>query len=121
MCRVCRKRPEIPDERNGRCEACVKAGRLAFRFRLGPGAGGAELRVKAGEIAPRALKQKWAVQLRTYGGQPVTRPHLGLHEMEMVVARDHLETIRVAGDLAGHEAAAVQALREAAERSDASW
>ena len=121
MCRVCHKRPEIPDERNGRCEACVKAGRLALRFRLGPAAGGAGLRIKAGEIAPRALKQKWASQLKAYAGQPVTRPHLGLHEMEMVVAKDHLETIRVAGDLVGHEAAAVQALREAAERSDASW
>jgi hypothetical protein len=121
MCRVCHKRPEIPDERNGRCEACVKAGRLALRFRLGPAAGGAGLRVKAGEIAPRALKQKWAGQLKAYAGQPLMRPHLGLHEIEMVVAKDHLETIRVAGDLAGHEVAAVQALREAAERSDASW
>jgi hypothetical protein len=121
MCRVCHKRPEIPDERNGRCEACVKAGRLALRFRLGPGAGGAGLRVKAGEIAPRLLKQKWAASLTAYSGQLMTRPHLGLHEMEMVVAKDHLETVRVAADLTGHEAEALQALRLAAERSDASW
>ncbi|MGD0832796.1 MAG: hypothetical protein ABSA40_00030 [Candidatus Dormibacteria bacterium] len=121
MCRVCHKRPEIPDDPNGRCEACAKAGRLALRFRLGPAAGGVGLRVKAGEIAPRLLKQKWAASLTAYAGQPVARPHLGLHEMEMVVARDHLETIRVAGDLAGHAAEALRALREAAERSDASW
>src|SRR5438309_291629 len=31
MCRVCLKRPEIPEERYGRCEACAKAGRIATR------------------------------------------------------------------------------------------
>jgi len=121
MCRVCQKRPEIPDERNGRCEACVKAGRLALRFRLAPGPGGAGLRVKAGEIAPRALRQKWLTQLKAYTAQPAARPHLGLHEIEMVVAREHLETVRVATDLAGQIPAALQALREAAERTDAAW
>jgi hypothetical protein len=121
MCRVCQKRPEIPDERSGRCEACVKAGRMALRFRLAPGPGGAGLRVKAGEISPRALRQKWLVQLRAYSAQAAPRPHLGLHEVEMVVARDHLETIRVAADLAAQAAVALQALRDAAERTDASW
>ena len=120
MCRVCQKRPEIPDERGGRCEACAKAGRLALRFRLAPGPGGG-LRVKAGEISPRALRQKWLPQLHAYTAQPAARPHLGLHELEMVVAKDHLETIRVAADLAGRVPAALQALREAAERTDASW
>ncbi|HYA00450.1 MAG TPA: hypothetical protein VEK76_08880 [Candidatus Binatia bacterium] len=94
---------------------------MAMRFRLAPGPGGTGLRVKAGETSPRALRQKWLTQLRTYGAQPAVRPHLGLHEIEMVVARDRLETIRVAADLAGQTAAAVQALRDAAERTDAAW
>jgi hypothetical protein len=121
MCRVCQRRPEIPDERYGRCEACVKAGRMALRFRLAPGPGGAGLRVTAGEVSPRALRQKWLPQLRSYTAQPAARPHLGLHEVEMVVARDRLETIRVASDLAGQVAAALEALRQAAERTDSSW
>ncbi len=121
MCRVCQKRPEISDERSGRCEACVKAGRMALRFRLAPGPGGAGLRVKAGEISPRALRQKWLAQLQAYGSQPQQRPHHGLHEAELVVAKDHLETIRVAADLAGQAPAVLEALRQAAERTDASW
>ena len=48
MCRVCMKRPEIPDERYGRCEQCAKAGRNAFRFRLFPARGGVGFTVKAG-------------------------------------------------------------------------
>lgn len=121
MCRVCQRRPEIPDERYGRCEACAKAGRMALRFRLAPGPGGSGLRVAAGETSPRALRQKWLAPLRAYSGQPAARPHLGLHEVEMVVAREKLETIRVAPDLAPQAAAAVDALRAAAERTDASW
>jgi hypothetical protein len=121
MCRVCQKRPEIPDEKSGRCEVCVKAGRMAIRFRLAPGPGGVGLRVKAGEIAPRALRQKWLAPLQAYASQASAKPHLGLHEVEMIVARDHLETIRVAPDLAAQGPAAVQALRDAAERTDASW
>jgi hypothetical protein len=39
----------------------------------------------------------------------------------MIVAKDHLETIRVAPEFAAQAAAAVQALRDAAERTDASW
>src|SRR5487761_701788 len=118
MCRVCQKRPEISDEPHGRCEACARAGRLALRFRLAPAPGGAGLRVKAGEISPRALRQKWLSQLTGFGAAPTVRPHLGLHEIEMVVAKDRLETLRVANDLAPQ---AVAALRQAAERSDAAW
>ncbi len=94
---------------------------MALRFRLAPGPGGAGLRVKAGEISPRALRQKWLSQLQAYTAQPAPRPHLGLHELEMVVAKDHLETIRIAADLAPQAAVAVQALRQASERTDAAW
>lgn len=121
MCRVCQKRPEIPEERYGRCEACAKAGRMALRFRVTPAPGGAGLRVTAGEVSPRALRQKWLSQLLAYASQPAARPHLGLHEVEIVVARDRLETIRIARDLAGQAPAVVQALRQAAERTDAAW
>jgi hypothetical protein len=120
MCRVCRRRPEIPDERYGRCDACVRAGRMVLRFRLAPAAGGG-LRVTAGETSPRALRQRWLAQLTAYQALPATRPHLGLHEVEMVVAKDRLETIRVAADLATQSSAALEALRHAAERTDASW
>lgn len=121
MCRVCQKRPEIPEERHGRCEACVKAGRIALRFRLAPVPAGGGWRVKAGETSPRALRQRWLAQLRAYTGQPASRAHLGLHEVEMIVARERLESIRVAPDLAGHAPAALRALQQAAERTDASW
>ena len=120
-CRVCLKRPEIPDERYGRCEPCAKGGRIALRFRLGPGRDGSGLVVKAGELSPRALKQKWQAPLQKYAGTPAAKSHLGLHEIEMVVAKDRLETIRVAQDLAGREGPALEALRAAAERSDGSW
>jgi hypothetical protein len=39
----------------------------------------------------------------------------------MIVAKDHLDSVRVAPDLAAQGAAALQALRDAAERTDASW
>lgn len=119
MCRVCQKRPEVPDERYGRCEACAKAGRIAYRFRLAPR--GAGLAVKAGELSPRALKQKWAAPLERYAQPPSAKPHLGLHEVEMVVAKDRLETVRVAADLAARGDEVMAALREAAARSDAAW
>ena len=121
MCRVCLKRPEIPDERYGRCEVCVKSGRVALRFRLGPGRNSAPLAVKAGEISPRALHQKWREPLGQYTGHPAVKPHLGLHELELLTAKDRLESIRVAPDLAGKDAEVVDAMRAAAERSDASW
>ena len=91
VCRVCLKRPEIPDERYGRCEQCVKAGRIAFRFRLFPARGGAGYTVKAGELSPRALRQKWREPLLAFKGQPSTRAHLGLHELEMVTAKERIE------------------------------
>ena len=121
MCRVCLKRPEIPEERYGRCEACAKAGRIAFRFRLGPGRGGAALAVKAGELSPRALRQRWREPLAAFGGHPSVRPHLGLHELELVTAGARLESVRVAPDLGGMDLEVLSALRLAADRTDASW
>jgi hypothetical protein len=121
MCRVCLKRPEIPDERHGRCEACAKAGRVPLRFRLGPGRGGAALAVRAGELSPRALRSRLHDQLAAYAGQPSAKPHLGLHEIELIVAKDRLETVRVAPDLKERAADVVAALRAAAERTEAAW
>lgn len=120
VCRVCLKRPEIPDEPHGRCEACAKAGRMALRFRLAarPGTG---LAVKAGELSPRALRQRWRVPLGAYAGTPAVRGHLGVHEIEMLTARDRIDGVRVSQDLEAHRAAALNALRAAAERTDASW
>lgn len=120
MCRVCLKRPEISDERYGRCEQCAKSGRIAFRFRLGPARSGGWT-VKAGELSPHALRQKWRVPLQNFGGKPAVRQHLGLHEVELVTAKDRVESVRIAPDLGGHEAEVTAALRDAAERSDSSW
>jgi hypothetical protein len=115
------KRPEIPDERHGRCEQCAKAGRVAYRLRLGPARGGAGLAVKAGELAPRLLRQRFREQLEGYRGTPGVKPHLGLHEVELVAAKERLESLRIAGDLKDRSADAVAALRPAAERTDAAW
>jgi hypothetical protein len=119
MCRVCQKRPEIPDERYGRCEACARAGRIAFRFRLA--SRGSALAVKAGELSPRALRQKWREPLQRYAGTPSVKPTLGLHEVELMTAKDRLEGVRLSTDLGGRPTEALAALREAAERTDAAW
>ncbi|PZR77602.1 MAG: hypothetical protein DLM65_15285 [Candidatus Aeolococcus gillhamiae] len=121
MCRVCLKRPEIPDERYGRCESCAKNGRVAFRFRLGRDRSGDGLVVRAGELSPRALRQKWREPLAAFKGQAAAKPHLGLHEMELITARDRLESVRMAQDLAAHADEALAALRAAAERTDGAW
>ena len=121
MCRVCQKRPEIPDERYGRCEACAKAGRVPVRFRLGPARSGGGLAVRAGELSPRALRSRLHDQLTAYSGQPAAKPHLGLHEVELILAKDRLEAVRVAPDLKERAADVVSALRAAAERTEAAW
>jgi hypothetical protein len=121
VCRVCNKRPEIPDERYGRCELCVKGGRNAFRFRLFPARAGTGLTVKAGELSPHALRQKWRAPLAAYKGHVTTRTQLGLHELEMVTAKERVESLRVAPDLAGRDADVMAALLEAAERTDTAW
>ncbi|MGH7723132.1 MAG: hypothetical protein ACRENL_09940, partial [Candidatus Dormibacteria bacterium] len=92
-----------------------------FRFRLAPGRGGSALVVRAGELSPHALRQRWRASLAAYRGHPAARPHLGLHELEMVTARERLESLRIAEDLAPRADEAVAALRAAAERTEASW
>ena len=114
------KRPEIPEERYGRCEQCAKAGRNAFRFRLFPARTGG-YSVKAGELSPHALRQRWRAPLGAYGGHLTTKTNLGLHELEMVTAKDRVESLRIAPDLAGHDAEVLAALRGAAERTDTAW
>ena len=121
MCRVCHKRPEIPDERYGRCESCAKGGRIAWRFRVATDRTGVVTGIKSGELSPHALHQKWAKQLDDYKNTPKAMPHLGLHEVEMVVAKERLETVRLEPNLAGHEDEVLSALREAASRSDNAW
>src|SRR6202162_4099868 len=110
VCRVCMKRPEIPDERYGRCEQCAKAGRNAFRFRLFPARGGTGFTVKAGELSPHALRQKWRAPLAAYKGHLSTKTNLGLHELEMITAKERVESLRVAPDLAGHATEVLAAL-----------
>jgi hypothetical protein len=121
MCRVCHKRPEIPDERYGRCEPCAKGGRIAFKFRVATDRQGVVTTVKSGELSPHALHQKWTKQLADYKNTPKAMAHLGLHEAEMVVAKERLETIRIAQNLVGHESEVLDALRNAATRSDTAW
>jgi hypothetical protein len=115
------KRPEIPDERYGRCEACAKAGRIPVRFRLGPARGGTGLAVRAGEMSPRNLRSKLHDQLAGYKGNPGSRPQLGLHEVELILAKDRLETVRLAPDLKDRGEEVLAALRAAAERTEAAW
>ena len=117
---MCLKRPEIPEERYGRCETCARSGRVPYRFRLASRPGGS-LAVKAGELSPRALRQKLREPLLAFTGSPSTKQHLSLHELEVVTAKDRVESVRIAADLAAHSDAAMTALREAAERTDASW
>ncbi len=95
-------------------------GRIAFRFRLGSRPGGGYV-VKAGELSPHALRQKWREALGSFKGHASVRPHLGLHEMELVVAKDRVESVRAAPDLSAHTEEAMNALREAAERTDTGW
>ena len=120
VCRVCLKRPEIPEERYGRCETCARSGRIPYRFRLATKPGGG-LVVKAAELSPRAVRQKLREPLAAFAGHAAARAHLGLHEVEVVTARDRVESVRLAADLSTHAEEAMRALRDAAERTDASW
>jgi hypothetical protein len=120
MCRVCQKRPEIPDERHGRCESCARAGRVAVRLRLATGRTGGFV-VKAGELSPRALRTKLHAQLGGFKGRPAVKSYLQLHDMELVLAKDRLEAVRIAPALSGREEEAMAALHAAADRTEAAW
>jgi len=119
MCRVCLRRPEIPDEPHGRCEACAKAGRRAYQFRLRPTASG--FQISAGEMSPRALRDNAASALQSFSGIPTSRPHLTSTTCELVMAGKRLESIRVSPGLASKTEAVLQALRQGALRSEAAW
>lgn len=121
LCRVCLKRPEIPDESHGRCDVCVGAHRQAFKFRLGLDPTGHSLMVKSGELSPRALKQKWHGPLAAFAGKPSAKSHLGLHEIEMIVTKDKIDTIRMSADLENRSEDILPLLRAASDRADASW
>lgn len=94
---------------------------MALRFRAAAYKDGSGFVIKAGELSPHALNQRWRTQLESYSGSVAAKPHLELHEIEMVVAKDRLETVRVAPDLAARGAEVLAALRDAAQRSDVSW
>lgn len=119
MCRVCLRRPEVPGEPFGRCEACTKAGRRVYQFRLRLAAEG--FAVAAGELSPRALREHAGAALRDYSGRPAGKPHLGANNCELVLAGKRLESIRVAPALVPQGQLVVEALRRAGERTDPAW
>ena len=119
MCRICLKRPEIPEEPHGRCEACARAGRIAYRFQLAQEAG--RYRVRADELSPRALRDRAGAALQAFTGPLSPKPHLDRRQVELVVARTRLEAVRVAPPLTADAEAVLAALRAAGQRSDASW
>ncbi len=119
MCRVCLKRPEIPEERYGRCEACAKAQRIPYRFQIRTLP--EPWRVRAGELSPRALRDKAGAALAQFTGHPSPKPHLVHNQCELILVGTRLEQVRVAPALAKFPDRLMTALREAAARSDASW
>ncbi len=122
MCRVCLKRPEMPEDRFGRCETCAKSGRTVYRFRIGPARTDPHaIIVKAGELSPRAMREKLRVPRSAFSGHPSQKGHLGLHEVEVVLAKERLETVRVSADLAQRGDDVMEALKLAAERTEGAW
>ncbi|MHB1500693.1 MAG: hypothetical protein ACYCYK_05930 [Candidatus Dormibacteria bacterium] len=119
MCRVCLKRPEIPDEPHGRCEACAKAGRRAYQFRLTPISTG--FKISAGELSPRALRDHVGAALQSFTSKPAVKPHLVATQCELVVAGKRLESVRIAPGLATKAELVLASLRQAATRAEAAW
>jgi len=119
MCRVCLKRAEMPDEPHGRCEACARAGRRAYQFRLRPTAVG--FQVGAGELSPRALRAQAGEGLTGYTAKPSVKLHLVATQCELVMAGKRLESIRVSPGLASRTEAVLDALRLASQRTEAAW
>ena len=116
---MCLRRPEIPDEPHGRCEACARAGRRAYQFRLRPTPTG--FQISAGEMSPRALREHAGQALLDFPGSPSSKPHLTSTTCELVMAGKRLESIRVSPGLASKTEAVLQALRQGALRSEAAW
>lgn len=119
MCRVCLKRPEMADEPHGRCEACARAGRRVYQFRLRPTASG--FQVGAGELSPRALRAQAGEGLAGYGAKPAVKAHLVATQCELVMAGKRLESIRISPGLTSQTGAVVEALRFASQRTEAAW
>ena len=119
MCRVCQRRPEIPDEPHGRCEACVKAGRRVYLFRLRQTSAG--FQISAGELSPRALRDRLGPALQQFVGHPAVKSHLDSTKCELVVAGTRLESVRISAGLASRVDAVLAALREGAQRTEAAW
>jgi hypothetical protein len=119
MCRVCLRRPEIPDEPHGRCEACVKAGRRVYLFRLRLTSGG--LQISAGELSPRALRERVGPALQHFGGRPAVKPHLDSTKCELVLAGSRLESVRISPGLASKGDEVLATLRGGAQRTEAAW
>jgi hypothetical protein len=116
-CRVCLKRPEIPDDRFDRCEPCAKAGRAVYKFRLGPLQG--KFAIKAGELSPHGFHEKLAKPLTAFTGNPSVKPHLLLHEVELVLAKDKLEVVRISKDLETQPV--MEVLRASMGRNENAW
>jgi len=67
------------------------------------------------------MREKLRVPLSTFAGHPSQKGHLGLHEIEVVLAKERLETVRVSADLAERAEDVLAALKLAAERTEAAW
>ena len=119
MCRVCLKRPEVPGDPFGRCEACARAGRRVYQFRLRAGASG--WAIAAGELSPRALRDRALSGLAGLSTRPAAKGHLNGNTCELVMAGPRVESVRVSPALAAHGDEVVAALRAGASRTDAAW
>ena len=116
---MCLKRPEVPDEPHGRCEACAKAGRRAYQFRLRPSATG--FQISAGELSPRALRAHVGQALSEFTSRPTVKQHLVATQCELVVAKTRVESVRIAPGLASRADEVISALRAGAQRTDPAW
>ncbi|MDA8331612.1 MAG: hypothetical protein M0027_10510 [Candidatus Dormibacteraeota bacterium] len=119
MCRVCLKRPEVPDEPHGRCEACAKAGRRVYQFRLRPSSSG--FQISAGELSPRALREHVGKALAEFNSKPAVKQHLVATQCELVVAKNRVESVRISPGLVSRADDVLSALRAGAQRTDPAW
>jgi hypothetical protein len=59
--------------------------------------------------------------LQGFVGKPAVKPHLVATQCDLVVAGKRLESIRIGPGLATRGDQVVEALRQAAARTDAAW